>query len=161
MKPTRARRGSRGAAVLELALITPVVALLVMGVLDLSRGYHLQIRLENAAREGAALAQVRPGDVGCDSTRDIRDRVLAEDGDLADVPGFDVVVLTTDDAGGFTVEVTGCTAEDGDGIGSPPAPGARVRVEARAEYHVSTPMVAQAVGSVLHLTGSTEVEVQG
>lgn len=138
---------------MELALIAPVMAILVFGVLDLSRAYRMNIRLENAAREGGAYAQIFPNDVSCGTGSDIEDRVRAEEPLLASTPGFQIEVLGQDDDGAF-VPLTGCTGTQGE-------PGERVRVLVRARYDIMTPLVASAVGSSLTLTGDAEVRVQG
>lgn len=158
MRSTRRRRSvpgrDRGASVVELALITPVLALVVMGTLDLTRCYRMQIRLENAAREGGAYAQVHPGEVVCEGDDDIVDRVMDEDESLALSSGFVVEVTRDDIAGDSTIPVTGCrqtTFEAGD----------RIRVEATAIYPIVTPLVQRAVGTHLTVTGSYEVVVQG
>jgi hypothetical protein len=133
----------------ELALITPVMVLIVMGFLDLGRAYRMQIRLENAAREGAALAQVSPNKVdGCSST-DIDERARAED------PGipFTLKVFGVDDDGDF-VPMSGCD-------GGVAQAGERVRVEASAQFKILTPLVADVVGDSIELTGDAEVRVQG
>jgi Flp pilus assembly protein TadG len=138
----------------ELALITPVLALVVLGTLDLTRCYRMQIRLENAAREGGAYAQVHPGEVTCEGDDDIVDRVVDEDEGLSALPGF-VVAVTRDDASGdATVPVHGCRQVAF-------SPGDRVRVEATATYPIVTPLVQRAVGTHLTVTGSYEVVVQG
>jgi len=49
----RDRRGERGAAAVEFALILPILILLVLGLIEFSRVYNIQISLSNAAREGA------------------------------------------------------------------------------------------------------------
>ena len=49
----RHRRGERGAAAVEFALVLPVLLLLVLGLIEFSRLYNIQISLSNAAREGA------------------------------------------------------------------------------------------------------------
>jgi len=49
----RYRRGERGAAAVEFALVLPVLILLVFGLIEFSRVYNIQISLSNAAREGA------------------------------------------------------------------------------------------------------------
>ncbi|WP_436795572.1 TadE/TadG family type IV pilus assembly protein [Actinospongicola halichondriae] len=145
--------GERGASILELALITPVMALIVMGVLDLARGHQMQIGLTNAAREGAAYAQIAPNDVSCAGEDDIIDRVMGESGDLAGYAGLSVVVFAEDASGDLTVPVTGCG-------GSTASSGERVRVEVTATFDVITPMVERVVGGSIDLTGSSEIEVQ-
>lgn len=49
----RNRRGDRGAAAVEFALVLPVLILLLLGLVEFSRVYNIQISLSNAAREGA------------------------------------------------------------------------------------------------------------
>ena len=49
----RDRHGERGAAAVEFALILPVLILLVMGLIEFSRVFNIQISLSTAAREGA------------------------------------------------------------------------------------------------------------
>lgn len=49
----RSRRRERGAAAVEFALVLPVLLLLVLGLVEFSRVYNIQISLSNAAREGA------------------------------------------------------------------------------------------------------------
>lgn len=49
-------RDNRGAALVELALITPIFLLLMMGSVELGRIAYYSIEVENAARAGAAYA---------------------------------------------------------------------------------------------------------
>ena len=66
MRPARSwpahHRHSRGQALVELALITPVLLLLVVAALDLGRLFYARITIENAAREGALVAAVLADD---------------------------------------------------------------------------------------------------
>ncbi len=153
MRPVRPKPRERGASIVELALIAPVMVLLVMGVLDLGRAYRMNIRLENAAREGAAFAQVYPNDVTCGPSGNIRGQVEREEPSLKATPAFTVVV-EGQDAGGTFTPMSGCT-------GTVASAGERVRVRVSARYDIMTPLVAQAVGGSLTLTGDAEVRVQG
>lgn len=138
---------------MELALIAPVMVLLVMGVLDLGRAYRMNIRLENAAREGAAFAQIFPNDVSCGADGSIEDRVEIEEQALASTPGWVIRVLGQDATGTF-VPMTGCA-------GTTASPGERVRVEVDARFDIMTPLVASVVGKSITLQGHAEVRVQG
>ncbi|MBB1011048.1 MULTISPECIES: TadE/TadG family type IV pilus assembly protein [Dietzia] len=42
----------RGAAAVEFALVLPILLLLVIGILEFGRAYHVQTTLSNAARDG-------------------------------------------------------------------------------------------------------------
>ncbi|MFC6356667.1 TadE/TadG family type IV pilus assembly protein [Luethyella okanaganae] len=50
--------GERGAAAVEFALMLPVLLMLVLGLLEFSRVYNVQISLSNAAREGARVMAI-------------------------------------------------------------------------------------------------------
>ncbi len=49
----RADRRERGAAVVEFALVVPVLLILVLGIVEFGRAYQVQTTLSAAAREGA------------------------------------------------------------------------------------------------------------
>lgn len=147
------KRRERGASILELAFILPVMSVLVFGVLDLGRGYRMHLQVEAAAREGVAYAQIHPNDVDCAPGPDIIGRVSAEEAGLAQRPGFRVAVYGQDDSGAF-VPVTGCGSDVAES-------GERVRVEVIVTYDVLTPMVERIVGSTITVTGAAEARVQG
>jgi Flp pilus assembly protein TadG len=68
----RFRPRSRGQAIVELALILPILLLLLAAALDLGRLFYSQITVANAAREGAIEAALNPASFaaggGCDAT---------------------------------------------------------------------------------------------
>lgn len=45
-------RSERGAAAVEFALVMPLLLVLVLGIAEFGRAYHLQTTLSGAAREG-------------------------------------------------------------------------------------------------------------
>lgn len=153
MRSARTSRSERGASIIEFAVLAPVMVLIVMGVVDLARGYQMQIRLENAAREGAAYAERYPNDVSCATVTDITDRVIAEDG-VDTLPDFEVAVFAEDAGGDMTVPVTGCGGTAADS-------GDHVLVEASGRFDILTPLVAQVVGGSIDITGSAQIEVRG
>jgi len=63
-------------AVVEFAIIVPVLALIVFGTLDFGRAWSLHNRLSNAAREAGSVVQVLPAniDTGCQGERNAVDR---------------------------------------------------------------------------------------
>jgi Flp pilus assembly protein TadG len=66
----------RGQALVELALILPVLVLLAMGTLDLGRAFGAYLSMANAAREGAMYASLHPSDANL--AADVTSVVLAE-----------------------------------------------------------------------------------
>ena len=155
----RSEPEQRGSAVVELALVLPFVALLVLGTVDLGRVFRLQNRLTNSAREGGALAQFRPGsvDVGCDGRRNITERALDEDAGLTALPDLRVEVLKKDVATGGLTRYTGCQTTSSASV----APGDVVVVRVRAAFSPLTPLVSALIPSPVVVTGSQEVVVQG
>lgn len=145
--------GTRGASILELAFIFPVLAVLVLGVLDLGRAYRLQIRLDGAAGAGATHAILHPNDVDCTGDDDIVGHAGGTDAKLPAEPDYAVRVLAEDGGGALTVPVTGCG-------GTEVETGERVRVEIDATLVILTPLIGSIVGDALSLTGSAEVEAQ-
>ena len=55
-------RGERGQALVEAAIILPVVLLIMTGIFEIGRAYQTYQVLTNAAREGARAAVVTGGD---------------------------------------------------------------------------------------------------
>ncbi len=49
-KPTR---DDRGAAMVEFAIVLPLLLMLLMGIIEFGRAYNTQISIQAAAREGA------------------------------------------------------------------------------------------------------------
>jgi Flp pilus assembly protein TadG len=90
---SRTLRGKKGAAVVEFALVVPILLLLVIGILEFGRVLHTYLVVVNAAREGARYAAV-----GISKT-DVIDKVKKA------CPAFDPSLLT--------IEVTGAQGPRG------------------------------------------------
>jgi TadE-like protein len=76
--PGERPRGA-GQALVEFAVVLPVFFLLVAGMFDFGLGIYSDLTLVNAAREGARLGVIEPGD-----TSAIESRVRAMAGNLDD-----------------------------------------------------------------------------
>ena len=74
-------RKERGANLVEMALLVPLLLLLLVGVADMGRAYFTYITMINAAREGARHGVDHPADTG-----GIIARVLSE----AELNGVDL-----------------------------------------------------------------------
>jgi Flp pilus assembly protein TadG len=84
--PTRRARTRRwfrrddGSALVEFALISPLVIMLVFGVIEFGIAYNQQIEVRSAAREGGRMAAVDNGcgnGVSCPSATTQRDNLIA------------------------------------------------------------------------------------
>ena len=63
-EPSRKDRLQRGANLVEMALLVPLLLLILAGVTDLGRAYFTYITMINAAREGARWGVDHPADHG-------------------------------------------------------------------------------------------------
>jgi len=79
--PKRSREGERGQALVEFALILPVILLVMVGMLEFARAWNLHQVMTDAAREGARRAAIQDVGLGHEQTQDsvyaAADEVLA------------------------------------------------------------------------------------
>ncbi len=79
---------TRGQSLVELALVTPLLMMLLLGAVDLGRFYAARITVTNAAREGAAAAAEAPGS----SSEIIAAATRESQGSFVTVLGSDVAI---------------------------------------------------------------------
>jgi Flp pilus assembly protein TadG len=94
------RKGERGQALLEAAIITPVVLLIMVGIFEVGRAYQTWQVLTNAAREGARAAVV-PG--ASKATVEAVVTQFMKDGQLG---GYEAATIDVNQAASFTVNGT-------------------------------------------------------
>jgi Flp pilus assembly protein TadG len=58
---SRITRDDRGAAMVEFAIVLPVLLLVLMGIIEFGRAYNAQVSIQAAAREGARELALRHG----------------------------------------------------------------------------------------------------
>jgi Flp pilus assembly protein TadG len=68
--PKRSRAGERGQALVEFALILPVILLVMVGMLEFARAWNLHQVMTDAAREGARRAAIQDVGLGHEQTQD-------------------------------------------------------------------------------------------
>jgi Flp pilus assembly protein TadG len=149
-------RRQRGVALVEFALVLPVLATLCFGLVDLTRAYQLYGRLHSAAREGAAFAQNFPTEVdsGCQGTQNIVNKAIAEDSGL-NLSSSDITVSWAAAGSSSWTSYSGCPSKshvfvDGD----------RVRVQVQSAFMPLTPLITNLVGASKSLTGTAVAVVQ-
>ncbi len=64
----RRRRGSRGAVAVEAALVTPMIVLLVFGIMEFSLILRDYVSVSSAVRVGARIASANPGAGTCSTS---------------------------------------------------------------------------------------------
>jgi hypothetical protein len=147
----RHRRREQGTALVELALVFPMLAMLVFGTIDLGRAYTTYEHMKNAAREAAYLAKDFPNSQFddpsgvCVAPGDMWDRALQEANSAAG--DFQLTVqfggnTYTSGAGGTQGSLV-CNALKG------PAPGTPITITVTDEkFALLTPLVEGFVGPV-------------
>jgi Flp pilus assembly protein TadG len=107
MKRTGEPRGAEaGAAVVEFALVAPLLLILVFGIIDLGRAYATLNQLAASAREGARVAAVLPNPESSSSTTLIRQTVKQfSDRQLGGSPVSDNQIFVTLNRTAATVTV--------------------------------------------------------
>ena len=165
------RRGKLGQAIVETALLFPVLCLLVMGSTDLGRVFYYSIEVTNAAREGArqgASYDVVNGNASATHAAVIA-AVRAEAADLnlvepnppfapvncqAGPPYADSYYPTAANTG----YVFACFAEDD--ARSSGAAGQTVRVTILYNFTPVTPVIEDISGAI-HVQATTTMVIQG
>jgi Flp pilus assembly protein TadG len=91
----RAGQRERGAAVVEMAFVAPLLIILLLGIFTVARAYNVKNTMDHAVREGARFgATIDPWDAG-DAFDDIEALVLGELGAAA-IPAGLVTVNCAD-----------------------------------------------------------------
>lgn len=101
----REQRGRLGAAVVEFAIVGPLMILLTMGMLELGRAVMVQQLLINASREGARLA-VLPGVTTSDVTTLVNQELTNQTINGATVTTVPVDLSNASSGSAVTVKVT-------------------------------------------------------
>ena len=115
------KRGERGQALVELAMIAPVLIILMLGAIDFGRVYFAYVAVTNGARNGADYAAA--GSEAAADIAAIKAAAVADTNDLLDTSSTnpDVTVVTATDSQGrlyadVTVQYTFTTIFDWPGL---------------------------------------------
>jgi Flp pilus assembly protein TadG len=135
-------RSERGQALVEFALVIPVLLLIFMGILDFGRAIYAYNTLSNAAREGARVAivdQTVTGGIPVGAQR-----AADQSTGLGVNPSTDVDVTYTTPAG------TPCPAH---------SLGCTATVDVRYQFRALTPIIGSIVGPI-DLESSTALPIE-
>lgn len=75
MRPRKFIRNEEGAAVVEFALVMPILALIIFGIIDFGRAFYTVNNIISAVREGARYGAVLTAPASTTGQQAIRDRV--------------------------------------------------------------------------------------
>lgn len=134
-------RRERGTALVEFALLLPLLALLGLGTVDFGRAYRTVNEVKNAAREGAAFAQVHPALLagsGC-TTPDSAQWHARNEGGAA---GGSFAVDVTTPSGTFSSADIGCGP-----FSAAATSGQNITVTVSAPFTILTPLVRSITGN--------------
>lgn len=145
----RGRRHSRGQALVEFALLAPVLLVLVGVGVDAGRMFFSWIAVVNAAREGAAYAAGNPTD-----TEGIRTRI-AQEADGQSQGGEGLLAFTAICHDPSRTEISCSIAAGGNATGN------TVTVQATRPFSFLTPVVGSMFGDLFSLRGSATAAVFG
>jgi hypothetical protein len=88
IRSTDSRRDGRGQALVELALILPILLMLLLGIFEFGRAWNTKQVITDAAREGARLAVVQNNDIDQDDVK----AAIATHLSRAGIPGTAVTI---------------------------------------------------------------------
>jgi len=75
MRSRKFIRNEEGAAVVEFALVMPILALIIFGIIDFGRAFYTVNNIISAVREGARYGAILAAPMSTTGQREIRDRV--------------------------------------------------------------------------------------
>ena len=96
------RSDERGAAIIELAIVAPMLALLTIGVVDMSNGFATKLKLEQASQRAIEKIMQTTGNGTAEET------IIAEAASQAEVPVENVSVS-------YRLECDGALQDDAEG----------------------------------------------
>ena len=148
------RPDERGAALVEFAFVLPLLVIVCLGTVDFGRAYARWNAVKNAAREGAAFAQLHPGQLtsaGGGRCADPSNVAWHVHNESSAVNTYAVSVTRSD---GSATGVTGCNT------GTVPASGSTIKVKASTALPIITPFVRTMLGGDPTISASVAVRVQ-
>ena len=133
------RPRSRGQALVELALVLPVMLFLLLGAVDLGRVFYAQITITNASKEAALVAASTTGTFTAGQNCSASNTVMC--------------AATNEDAGGFvTISPANVTATT---CGADATFGSSAQVTVTAPFQLMTPIIGSIIGSQAIMLSST------
>jgi Flp pilus assembly protein TadG len=102
IKLLRNLRDDRGAVIVELAIVAPMIALLTVGIVDMSNGFSRKLKIEQAAQR--SIEKI----MNTSASDTIENTLAAEAADQADVPLDNVTVTYRLECDGVVTDAEEC-----------------------------------------------------
>jgi Flp pilus assembly protein TadG len=144
---------SRGQAMVEFALIVPLLALFIVIAVDFGRAFFSYVQIANGAREAAALGAGNPS--GPIDNAAMRDRVLLEAG-VHDQGGENSTIVVTAECH----DSAGLVMDCGDSVAGPGA-GNTVTVTVTRDFSLITPLASAILGGDFKMQSNATAPVLG
>jgi Flp pilus assembly protein TadG len=109
-KTARGKRAEGGQSVAEIALVTPLLLLMLVGTIEIGRFAYYGIEVSNAARAG-----VQYGAQSLADSKDLNGITQAAQGDAPEVPGLQVTATDKCACSNTPSSFVGCPARCGSG----------------------------------------------
>jgi Flp pilus assembly pilin Flp len=116
MKLRALARDQRGTSLIELGFLAPFLAVLTMGVIDLSRGLAERFAIQQAVNRSLELVQARPAVAADDATDVDYSYVRTEAAAAAGVPPSQVVLTRWLECDGGDPKIVTETCEDDEDV---------------------------------------------
>lgn len=156
------RRARSAQALVEFALLLPLMLLILLGVVDFGRCFYFWTSIANAAREGARYGSTHPTYVtnACKTDpNNVKYRVKQEAGTTMVINDADIAVYWVDATTGATTDATNCNPLPGDRrvYQNPNA----IRVDVTYNFRAFTPLISSFWGGgALRLSSSAVMIVE-
>ena len=139
---SRLKKDQKGQALVEFALILPILILLVMGIIEFGIIYHTQLVLDNASREGARAGVLQQrGEEDSASSDDKIKEVIFDRAATLDRDKLEQGINISPDFGDRRV-------------------GVPLKVELTYEVNPFTPVISNIIGDSIELNSSTTMRVE-
>lgn len=149
-------QGRSGQALVEFALILPLLFFMMVIIIDFGRALYVQTALQNGAREGARFGSVHPTWVtSADRANPDNISYRASTEPAATVSSSNITVTCTTPG-----EVTSDAVTNRAGYVSCSVSGGRVEVRVTSQFTPLTPIISNVVGSSLTLAGHSRMTVE-
>ncbi|MBF6606748.1 MAG: pilus assembly protein [Chloroflexi bacterium] len=155
----RRRVGRSGQALVEFALVVPLLFFMMVIIIDFGRALYIQTALQNGAREGARFGIVHPTWVTA-ADRANPDNIVyrASTEPAATVSAVNATVTCTT-PGGVTSTATSPVSLSPAYV-SCAVSGGRIDVKITYDFTPLTPLISNVVGTSLTLSGHTRMTIE-